>query len=352
MKNFKLFLLTVIIFLPLSLFAQQTIKGKVTEKATGSELPGVGIIIKGTTTGTSTDFDGNYSLENVKQGDVLVFSYMGFYTQEITVNNDTTINVMLAESAEALDEVVIVGYGTTTVKDATGSVTSIKAKDLNRGVIISPDQMLTGKVAGVQITSGGGAPGSESTIRIRGGASLSASNDPLFVIDGVPVDNEGISGLSNPLSTINPNDIESYTILKDASATAIYGSRASNGVIIITTKKGNGNGFQATYSSNFSINENFETVDALSANQFREYVNANGTASDIALLGEANTEWQDQIFRTGYGTDHNISLRGGTDKLNYRASIGYTNQSGTLLTSKLERTTLSLSIGSKFLMIT
>jgi len=349
MKNFKLFLLTVIVFLPISLFAQQTVTGKVTEKATGSELPGVGIIIKGTTKGTSTDFDGKYSLENVKKGDVLVFSYIGFTTLEITVGDNTTINVALEQDTETLNEVVIIGYGTTTVKDATGSITSVKPKDLNRGVIISPDQMLTGKVAGIQVISNGGAPGSGSTIRIRGGASLNASNDPLFIIDGVPVDKDGISGLRNPLNTINPNDIESYTILKDASATAIYGSRASNGVIIITTKKGSADGFKGTYSSSFSVNENINTVDALSASQFRDYVNANGLPSDIALLGNANTNWQNEIFRTGYGTDHNLSLRGGTENLRIRGSIGYTSQEGTLLTSKLERSTFSLSVASKLL---
>ncbi|MHB1148335.1 MAG: TonB-dependent receptor plug domain-containing protein, partial [Lutibacter sp.] len=259
MKNFKIFLFNVMLLLPLVMFAQQTVKGKVTEAAGGTALPGVGVIIKGTTVGAATDFDGNYILEKVKPGDVLVFSYVGFNTQSVTVGNNTTINIVLTESAESLDEVVIIGYGTTTVKDATGSVTSIKSKDLNKGAIISPDQMLTGKVAGVNITSAGGEPGGGSTIRIRGGASLNATNDPLFVIDGVPVDKEGVSGVSNPLSTINPNDIESYTILKDASATAIYGSRASNGVIIITTKKGNSDGFKGSYTANFSVNENLET---------------------------------------------------------------------------------------------
>ncbi|WP_457616593.1 SusC/RagA family TonB-linked outer membrane protein [Lutibacter sp.] len=347
MKNFRFFLFNVILLFPLVMFAQQTVKGKVTEATGNTALPGVDVIIKGTTKGAATDFDGNYTIENVKPGDVLVFSYLGFYSQEITFTNNTTINVSLVENTETLSEVVVIGYGTTTVKDATGSVTSVKAKDFNKGVIVSPDQMLTGKVAGVQITSGGGAPGSGSTIRIRGGASLTATNNPLFVIDGVPVDGTGISGLRNPLNTINPNDIESYTILKDASATAIYGSRASNGVIIITTKKGKGDGFKATYSSNFSVNENIETVDALSANQFRDYVNTYGTASDIALLGDANTNWQNEIFRTGYGTDHNISITGGDEKLNYRGSIGYTNQTGTLLTSMLERATYSLRVGTK-----
>jgi iron complex outermembrane receptor protein len=347
MKNFKIFLFNVMLLLPLVLFAQQTVKGKVTEATGGTALPGVGVIIKGTTIGAATDFDGNYTLENVKPSDILVFSYVGFNTQSITVGSNTTINVALTESAESLEEVVIIGYGTTTVKDATGSVTSIKSKDLNKGAIISPDQMLTGKVAGVQITSNGGEPGGGSTIRIRGGASLNATNDPLFVIDGVPVDKEGISGVSNPLNTINPNDIESYTILKDASATAIYGSRASNGVIIITTKKGNADGFKGSYTANFSVNENINTVDALSADQYRTFVNENGLPSDIALLGTANTNWQDEIFKTGFGTDHNLSLQGGSKYINFRGSIGYTNQEGTLLTSNLERVTYSANIGSK-----
>lgn len=347
MKNFRIFLLNAILLFPALMFAQQTITGTVTESSSNTGLPGVGIIIKGSTFGTSTDFDGNYSLENVNTGDVLVFSYMGFNSQEITVGNNSTINVALAEDAEALDEVVIIGYGTTTVKDATGAVASIKAQDLNQGAIVSADQMLTGKVAGVSVISDGGAPGSGSQIRIRGGASLSATNDPLFVIDGVPVDGGGIDGLRNPLSTINPNDIESYTILKDASSTAIYGSRASNGVIIITTKKGNSGGFKAEYTGNVSVSQNIQTVDALSNKKFREYVNTYGTESDIALLGTANTNWQDEIFQTGIGTDHSLSLSGGGEHYNLRGSMGYTNSTGTLLTSSLERATYAISAGTK-----
>lgn len=346
MKNFRFFLFNVMLLFPVFMFAQQTIKGIVTESS-GSGLPGVNIIIKGTTTGTTTDFDGNYTLSKVKPGDILVFSYVGFNTKEVKVGSDNTLNVSLAQSAQSLEEVVIVGYGTTKVKDATGSLTSIKSKELNKGFIVSADQMLTGKVAGVQITSDGGAPGSGARIRIRGGASLSATNDPLIVIDGVPVDGGSISGVSNPLSSVNPNDIESYTVLKDASATAIYGSRASNGVIIITTKRGRSGGFQATYSANFSVNENIATVDALSAKQFRDYVNTYGTPSDIALLGNANTNWQNEIFKTAFSTDHNLSVRGGSDKINYRGSVGYTNQNGTLLTSKFERATYSLNVTSK-----
>lgn len=347
MKKTKLILIGILMLSSFSMFAQQTLTGIVKDLAAGDNLPGVNVVVKGTTNGTSTDFDGKFQLKNIKTGDILVFSFIGYQSKEVTIGNNFNITVSLTESSQKLEEVVIIGYGTTTVKDATGSLTSIKAKDLNKGAIVSPDQMLTGKIAGVQITSGGGAPGSGSTIRIRGGASLNASNDPLFIIDGVPVDKTGVSGMRNPLNTVNPNDIESYTILKDASATAIYGSRASNGVIIITTKKGNGSGFQATYSSNFSVNQNTETVDALSASEFKKYVTANGKPSDIALLGNATTDWQKEIFRIGYGTDHNLSLKGGNNKTNYRGSIGYTNQSGTLLTSKLERATYSLSTTTK-----
>lgn len=332
----------------LSMFAQQTVRGVVKDLAVGDNLPGVNVVVKGTTNGTSTDFDGKFQLRNIKTGDVLVFSFVGYLNKEITIDTNLNITVHLTESAQKLDEVIVIGYGTTSVRDATGSVTSLKAKDLNKGTFVSPDQMLIGKIAGVQITTSGGAPGSGSTIRIRGGASLNASNNPLFIIDGVPVDSEGVSGMRNPLNTINPNDIESYTILKDASATAIYGSRASNGVIIITTKKGSAGDQVITYNSNFSVNENIETVDALSASEFVKYVNTNGLPSDIALLGTSSTDWQKEIFRTGYGNNHYLSLKGGGSKLNYRISTGYTNQSGTLLTSQLTRSTYSVSIGTKF----
>ena len=348
MKKTKIILIGILMLSSLSMFAQQTVRGVVKDLAVGDNLPGVNVVIKGTTNGTSTDFDGKFQLKNIKTGDVLVFSFVGYLNKEITIDTNLNITVRLTESAQKLDEVIVIGYGTTSVRDATGSVTSLKAKDLNKGTIVSPDQMLIGKIAGVQITTNGGAPGSGSTIRIRGGASLNASNNPLFIIDGVPVDSEGVSGMRNPLNTINPNDIESYTILKDASATAIYGSRASNGVIIITTKKGSAGEQVITYNSNFSVNENIETVDALSASEFVKYVNTNGLPSDIALLGTSATDWQKEIFRTGYGNNHYLSIKGGGSKLNYRISTGYTNQSGTLLTSQLTRSTYSVSIGTKF----
>lgn len=349
MRNFKRVWFIMALLIPLFGFAQMTIKGTVTDKTTDMPLPGVNVFIKGTTTGTVTDFDGMYQLANVNNGDVLVFSFIGYINQEITVTGGDDINVVLEESAQSLEEVVLIGYGTTTVRDATGSVSSVKAEDINKGAIASPEQLLVGKVAGVQVTTGGGAPGTGSVIRIRGGASLNANNDPLIVIDGVPIDKSGLAGARNPLNLVNPNDIESYSILKDASATAIYGSRASNGVIIITTKKGKQGGIIANYTANVSIQENIELVDALGVDDFRAYVNANGTPSDIALLGNSRTNWQELIFKTGIGTDHNFSLSGGSDKFNVRGSMGYTNLNGTLKTSKLERATYAVNIGTKLL---
>ncbi|MFK5880341.1 MAG: TonB-dependent receptor [Flavobacteriaceae bacterium] len=348
MKNLRIFI--VLLVLPLITFAQQAISGTVTEKSTGSSLPGVDVIIKGTTRGTSTDFDGNYSLDDLNEGDVLSFSFLGYETVEIVVASSNTINVELEEGQEALDEIVIIGYGTTTIKDATGAIVAVKADDINTGATISADQLLVGKIAGVQVTTNGGSPGSGSTIRIRGGSSLSASNSPLIVIDGIPVDNEGIAGMRNPLNLVNPNDIDSYTILKDASATAIYGSRASNGVIIITTKRGKeGSPLKLNFTSNFSYGQLIDQVDVLSAQQFRDYVNANGTASDIALMGTASTNWQDEIYQDALTFDNNISAVGSTDFLTYRASIGYSDFDGILKTDNVKRTTISVGLGTKIL---
>ena len=238
MKKIKNTFLSIVLLFPFLAFAQQSIKGKVTDEATNAELPGVNVVVKGTSNGTSTDFDGLFQLSNVKVGDILVFSFIGYNDLEITLSSLQDLDVKMTESSENLDEVVVIGYGTTTKKDATGSVEVITAKDFNQGAIVSSDQLLTGKVAGVRITSNGGQPDAAPNIRIRGGASLNANNSPLIVIDGIPIDNTNPAGVSNPLSLVNPNDIESFSVLKDASSTAIYGSRASNGVIIITTKKG------------------------------------------------------------------------------------------------------------------
>jgi iron complex outermembrane receptor protein len=243
---------------------------------------------------------------------------------------------------------VVTGYGTAKRKDLTGSIATITSKDFNKGSITTPEQLIAGKVAGVQITSNGGAPGSGSTIRIRGGASLNASNDPLIVIDGVPIDNNGISGVANPLALINPNDIESFNILKDASATAIYGSRASNGVIIIVTKKGKAGKMRFNFSTQYSLSTLPKQADVLSPADFRAYVNAHGTPAQIALMGNANTNWQDEIYKNASTTDNNLSMSGSLKNLPYRVSLGYLNQDGILRTGNIQRKSASVTLNPKF----
>lgn len=238
MKTLQKKLLLLLLILPISMFAQNTLNGVVLDSGSQQPLPGVNIVIKGTSNGTTTDFDGNFSLEKVKQNDVIVFSYLGYKENTVIYTGQKNISVSLTEDSQQLQDVVVIGYGTVKKEDATGSVTSLTSKEFNKGTIVTADQLLTGKAAGVRITNNGGQPDAAPNIRIRGGASLNANSSPLIVIDGIPVDNTTPAGVSNPLSLINPNDIESFTVLKDASATAIYGSRASNGVIIITTKKG------------------------------------------------------------------------------------------------------------------
>jgi len=237
MKNFKLLMIGLLLGSSFTMFAQQTVKGTVKEKSSGETLPGVSIVVKGSNNGTETDFYGKFQIDNIKTGDVLVLTYLGYTTKEIAINTNFNLTIELDESSEQLNEIVVVGYGTTTIKDATGSVESITAKDFTKGNIVTPENLLSGRVAGVNITTSG-APGSGSQITIRGGSSIGASNAPLIVIDGLPITNNGTAGTRGILSSINPADIESFSILKDASSTAIYGSRASNGVIIIVTKKG------------------------------------------------------------------------------------------------------------------
>jgi iron complex outermembrane receptor protein len=325
-----------------------TVKGRVISE-TGEELPGVSVVLKGTTTGTATDAFGQYSLTVPDENGVLVFSFIGFITEEVAIGNRSTIDVTLQSDIKALAEVVVVGYGTQRRQDVTGAIATISAKDFNPGQVTTPEQLIMGKVAGVQITSNSGAPGSGSTIRIRGGSSLNASNDPLVVIDGVPVDNSTIPGSPNPLSLINPNDIESFNVLKDASATAIYGSRASNGVILVTTKKGRiGDKLKVSFNTLGSISKITKTVDVLSADQFRSLVNEQGTDTQKALLGDANTDWQKAIFRDAYSVDNNLSLSGSYKSLPYRLSLGYLKQSGVLRTSELNRTSASLNLNPSF----
>ena len=248
-----------------------TVKGQVVD-ANGEPIIGASVLVKGTTNGTITDFDGNFTLNNASKG-ILVVSYIGYKTQEVPVNEKNLMKIILKEDTEVLDEIVVIGYGTVKKDDATGSVTAIKPDKMNRGLTTTATDMINGKIAGVNITTDGGAPGSGASIRIRGGSSLSASNNPLIVIDGLPIDNDGIKGVSNPLSTINPNDIATFTVLKDASATAIYGSRASNGVILITTKKGEkGSRPRVTYDGNVSISTKTKSIDVMGADEYRNFV--------------------------------------------------------------------------------
>ena len=320
-----------------------TVSGKVQE-SNGSALPGVSVLVKGTARGTQTDAEGNFKIATPANA-TLVFSFVGMTTQEVAVGNRTTVSVTLLNDNKQLAEVVVIGYGTQRKKDLTGSIASITSADFNKGNIATPDQLVAGKVAGVQITPNGGAPGAGSTIRIRGGASLNASNDPLIVIDGVPLDNSELKGAPNPLSLINPNDIESFNILKDASATAIYGSRASNGVIMITTKKGKkGDVMRVNLSTQASIGQRTGQIEVLSADDFRALVNQYGTATQKALLGSAVTDWQKEIYRTAVSTDNNLSVTGSVKNMPYRVSVGYTNQNGILKTSNMGRTSASVGL--------
>ncbi|MGQ1946089.1 SusC/RagA family TonB-linked outer membrane protein [Geofilum sp. OHC36d9] len=347
----RVLLLFLSLLLPLGVFAQEvTVSGKVTDATDGIGLPGVTVLIEGTQNGTITTPTGDYTLR-ARKGDVLVFSFIGYLNTKVIIGDDATIDVAMSANLVDLDEVVVIGYGTVKKTDLTGSVTAIDATKLNKGLATSPSDLIAGKIAGVSVVSDGGAPGSASTIRIRGGSSMSASNDPLIVIDGVPVDNaSGINGLSNPLSTIHSNDIETFTVLKDASATAIYGSRASNGVIIITTKKGAEGDLKFSYDGSFSVSTTTGNVDVMSADTFRDYVTGiYGTGSDqFNALGTSKTDWQDEIFQTALSTDHNFSMSGAMNKMPFRVSIGYTKEEGVLKTSELERTTASINVNPTF----
>lgn len=347
--NKRMLMLLLLIFTHGYLFAQQaTITGVVKSAPDNLGLPGVSIRLKGTAIATSTDANGNFSIKIPAKAGILEFTSIGYQTKEVQVTKSITLTISLSEDAATLNDVVVVGYGTTRKQDLTGSVAVVGVKDFQKGSITTPEQMLSGKVSGVAITSNSGQPGSGSTIRIRGGSSLNASNDPLFVIDGVPLENGGVSGASNPLSFINPNDIETFTVLKDASAAAIYGARAANGVIIITTKKGLGDGLKVSFNSVNSISKITRQLDVLSADQIRSIVNANGTAAQKAQLGGFNTNWQDLIYQDGISTDNNISISGGIKKLPYRLSIGYQNQSGILRTDQLEKRSAAFVLNPRF----
>ncbi len=335
-------------------FAQNiTVSGKVVD-GSGEGLPGVNVLVKGTLNGSVTDIEGNYQLSAPSDA-ILVFTYIGFATQEVAVNSQNTLDITLTEDYGELDEVVVIGYGTTKKSDLTGAVTAIDTKQFNKGQINTPQDLLTGRIAGVNVTSSDGQPGSGAQIRIRGGSSLSASNDPLIVVDGVPLTTDEIGGIRNPLSTINPQDIETVTVLKDASATAIYGARASNGVILVTTKRGQvGTGITVNYSAQYSLSTLPKTADNLTAAEFEALVTESTTNGDLSptaatLLGSAATDWQDEVYQRAHGTNHNISATGSFQGVPFRVSTGYLFQEGILRTSSFDRTSVSIGVDPSFL---
>lgn len=307
-----------------------------------------------TTNGTITDFDGNFLL-NANKGDIIIISFIGYRSQEAQAA--ASMNIILKDDTELLDEVVVIGYGSVKKDDLSGSVVAIKAEEMNKGAVTSPQELIMGKVPGLSVSQGDGAPGAGSTIRIRGGASLNASNDPLIVIDGIPVSNDAAPGTPNALATINPNDIETFTVLKDASATAIYGSRASNGVIIIQTKKGTQDKIKVSYSGTFTAKDPYKRIETLDAQSFREVMQAQypeGTAQSadiqriLNVYPNQSTDWQDAIYQTGLSTDQNIGIAGKAGFMPFRLSLGYNTEKGTLKTSKYERYTGAVNLSPKF----
>ena len=333
----------------LQLLAQtRTVKGEVTDAQNGEALIGATVTVEGEKGGTVTDFDGNFSLQVSSSAKKIKVSYIGYIDKILTISDN--MQVKLESDSKALADVVVIGYGTARKSDLTGSVATVKAKDFNKGLVSSPEQLINGKVSGVQIMSNSGSASAGSTIRVRGGASLNASNDPLIVLDGVPLEQGGISGnSSNFLSMINPSDIESMTVLKDASSTAIYGSRASNGVIIITTKKGQQGGLKVNFNTTNSMQTRAQMVDMLSHDDFVNVINQYGTDNQKSLLGNANTDWNDEVYRTAFGTDNNLSLSGSIGKyLPFRVSAGYYNQSGLVRKDNVERWTGNVVLTPSF----
>lgn len=342
------------LFFAATLMAQQvTISGTVRDASNGDGLPGATLVIQGTSTGTATNYEGYFELE-ASPGDVLIVSFVGFEPLQVAVTNQLNYTIDLSPASLEVEELVVIGYGKVKKSDATGSVTSISSKDFNKGAITSPQELLMGKSAGVLITTSGGAPGSGSTIRIRGGSSLNASNDPLIIVDGVPIDNNNVYGSSNFLSFVNPNDIESVSILKDASATAIYGSRASNGVIIITTKTGvKGRPMSLSFTSNTSVSSAIKFLDVYTGDEIRALANDTSiyyfTTANPDKLGEENTDWQNEIFRTALSHDNNLSLSGALKEFPYRVSLGYTDQNGIMKNTDMKRYTGSINFSPSFL---
>lgn len=326
----------------------RTVKGEVTDAQNGEALIGATVMVEGEKGGTVTDFDGNFSLQISSSAKKIKVSYIGYIDKVLSISDN--MKVKLESDSKALADVVVIGYGTARKSDLTGSVATVKSKDFNKGLVSSPEQLINGKVSGVQIMSNSGSASAGSTIRVRGGASLNASNDPLIVLDGVPLEQGGISGnSSNFLSMINPSDIESMTVLKDASSTAIYGSRASNGVIIITTKKGQQGAVKVNFNTTNSMQTRAQMVDMLSRDEFVNVINQFGTDNQKSLLGTANTDWNDEVYRTAFGTDNNLSVSGSIDKwLPFRVSVGYYNQSGLARKDNVERWTGNVVLTPSF----
>ncbi len=337
--------LTMLLLLCIPALAQnKIISGKVTDSKDGSPLRGVTVTAPGSARGTTTDENGLFRISVAPGTHNLVISSIGFTSQQVPADG-TTITVSLVASNATLNDVVVIGYGSAKRKDLTGSIATISSKDFQTGAITSPDQLIAGKLAGVSVTSNGGAPGAGSTIRIRGLASISGNNDPLIVIDGLPLSGNTIPGIASPLDLINPNDIESFTVLKDAAATAIYGSRAASGVLLVTTKKGKSGPPQFSFNTSLGDQTLAKKENVLSADQLRAYVNANGTAGQKALLGTANTNWQDLIYRQAIFSSSNISVAGSVSNIMpYYISYGYLDQAGILKTDNLQRHSAHISL--------
>ena len=341
--NFKrliaLLLMLTVICSVTAIAQERVVTGKVTDSKDGTPLSGITIQVKGTKNATQTAADGSFKVR-VDGDATLVVTSIGYAKQEVSAST-SPITVSLVQNNAALGEVVVVGYGSVKKKDLTGSVSTVTSKDFQKGSITSPEQLIAGKVAGVSITTNGGQPGSGSVIRIRGGASLNASNDPLIVVDGVPLSSVNLQG-------INPDDIETFTVLKDASSTAIYGSRASNGVILITTKHGKSGKPVVNFSTQLSAAYIPKEFPVLSSAQFRTIINSQGTATQKGLLGASSTDWQKEIYQTAVTTDNNLSISGSFKNLPYRVSGEYLNQTGILKTDNLRREVLSINLSPKF----
>ena len=353
LRHINKLILLIIVFLSGNFYSQYSLSGKIIDN-NGEPVIGTSVFLKESASGSSSDINGQYSIENIEKGTYnLIISIVGFksISELIIIQSNTVKDFTMTEDALLLNEAVVIGYGTARTKDITGSAVLISEKDFNKGSVTTPEQLIMGKIPGVKINSNNGAPGSGSRIRIRGGTSINASNDPLIVIDGVPLDNGGIDGAANPLNLINPNDIASFVVLKDASATAIYGSRGANGVILITTKRGNGinSELKVQFTTNNSLSTIAKYATPLTADQYRQVINEFGTPNQIEALGDSSTDWQKQIYRNAYINENNLSISGGIKNLPYRFSFGSKHEEGLLKRHKLDRYSAALNLSPSFL---